>query len=134
MGNDGSDDQIVADINMTPLIDIMLVLLIIFMVTSSVAVSSGLDIAFPQTTKRLKNVNNDSIRIALAKDNKISVMGKIVELKDFEATLKVALEESEDKVIILEGDKEANLGKTIEIMDVAKKLGAKRFAIAATSK
>lgn len=130
----GDDNDIVAEINMTPLIDIMLVLLIIFMVTSSVAVTSGLDISLPQTTKRLKNLDSNSIRISLDKDHKISIQGNIIQFKDLEARLKEALAESENKVVLLEGDESSNLGKTIEIMDLAKKLGAKRFAVAASSK
>lgn len=132
--NDENSDDIVAEINMTPLIDVMLVLLIIFMVTSSVAVNSGLDIAFPQSAKKLKNISGDAIRIALDKNGILSIMGKKVGIKELEDILKIKLDENEEKVVLLEGDKDANLGITIQIMDMAKKHGAKRFAIAATAK
>ena len=55
--NSGDEEDIVSEINMTPLIDIMLVLLIIFMVTSTAALESGLDIELPKTqiTNEKKN-------------------------------------------------------------------------------
>jgi biopolymer transport protein TolR len=49
MSDGDDDDDIVAEINMTPLIDIMLVLLVVFMVSSSVALESGMDIELPKT-------------------------------------------------------------------------------------
>ena len=58
---ENDQDKIMAEINMTPLIDIMLVLLIIFMVTSSIALESGLDIDLPQT--KSKTARKEAIRI-----------------------------------------------------------------------
>lgn len=132
-GND-SDDRIVSEINMTPLIDVMLVLLIIFMVTSSVAVTSGLDIVLPQTTKTLKNLSSESVKIEIAQNGDTSLMGKVIKFENLKQELKIVLESSESKVVLVQGDKNANVGRMIEIMDMAKEAGAKRFAIAASSK
>lgn len=58
---DDDDDEIMAEINMTPLIDVMLVLLIIFMVTSSISVSSGLNIDLPNVQAKAAGATSFAI-------------------------------------------------------------------------
>lgn len=128
--NDG-DDNIMAEVNLTPLIDIMLVLLIIFMVTSTAALESGLDIELPKTAITNEKKQDEILIITLNKDGKVALQGKYVdEAKLGEAMIEKLAELKTDSVI-LEGDTQAFLGKAVEIMDVAKSAGAKNFSIAA---
>jgi len=75
---DGGDEDgtIVAEINMTPLIDIMLVLLIIFMVSSTAALESGMDIELPKTTLTNEKKEAEILVISLSKDGQVAVHGK----------------------------------------------------------
>lgn len=125
------DDTIVAEINMTPLIDIMLVLLIIFMVSSTAALESGMDIELPKTTLTNEKKEAEILVISLSKDGQVAVHGKKVKPEDVKRSIASQLSELKTDSVILEGDTSANLGKAIEIMDMAKVAGAKNFSIAA---
>ena len=125
------EDAIVAEINMTPLIDIMLVLLIIFMVSSSVSLDSGLDIELPGTSSKVaKKEQDEAIIISLDGQGEFYIQGKRINFDSLEESLKREIESSGGQLVIFEGDKGSRLGKAIEVMDLAKKAGAKGFAIA----
>ncbi len=132
--NDNQED-IRPEINLTPLIDIMLVLLIIFMVTSSISNESGIDVDLPSTSNsnHISNDNNDGVIVTLNKEGKVFIQGKEVN-NNLKMLLKQALKTSKSKTVIFEGDKQATLGKAISIIDVAKQVGAKQFAIATQEK
>jgi biopolymer transport protein ExbD len=127
----GDDENIVSEINMTPLIDIMLVLLIIFMVTSTAALESGLDIELPKTSITNEKKQDEILIITLGKDGRVALQGKYVEEGKLVDEMVSKLKELKTESVILEGDTQAFLGKAVEIMDVAKSAGAKNFSIAA---
>lgn len=127
----GDDQEIMAEINMTPLIDIMLVLLIIFMVTSSISLESGLDIDIPSTKSKTSSQSSDAVIVSLAKDGQIFVQGTLTTMETIEQMIGEALKDQKTSLVVFEGDKEATLGRAIEIMDLAKSAGADKFAIAA---
>jgi len=131
--DDPNQEDIIADINLTPLIDIMLVLLIIFMVTSSVSLDSGLDIDLPKTQAGTSKKENSAIIISLDKAGELFVEGKQVSFDNALESIKEALVSAKTDLVVLEGDQHASLGKTVEVMELAKKAGAQRFAIAASS-
>jgi biopolymer transport protein ExbD len=129
--SDPENEEIVAEINMTPLIDIMLVLLIIFMVTSSVSVESGLDIDLPKTSSKTQATQGEAVIISLSKDGQMSIAGKVFQGGDMKTEIANAMKAANTEFVVFEGDKTAQIGRAIEIMDVAKEAGAKKFAIAA---
>jgi biopolymer transport protein ExbD len=129
--NSGDDENIVAEVNLTPLIDIMLVLLIIFMVTSTAALESGLDIELPKTQITNEKKQDEILIITLDKSGKVALQGKYVEDAELSAKMVEKLAELKTESVILEGDTQAALGKAVEIMDMAKSAGAKNFSIAA---
>ena len=132
-GPQDDDDEIIADINMTPLIDIMLVLLILFMVTSSVSLESGLDIDLPKTAKKGKQTGPDAVVVSIDKEGQLAVQGKKIVLDALSTAISEALKTAKSSLVILEGDQASTLGRAIEIMDVAKAAGAEKFAIATDS-
>ena len=129
--NADGEEQIVSEINMTPLIDIMLVLLIIFMVTSTAALESGLDIELPKTQITNEKKTDEILIITLDKGGKVALQGKYVEEGKLQDEMIAKLAELKTESVILEGDTQAFLGKAVEIMDIAKSAGAKNFSIAA---
>lgn len=131
MKHGDDDEDIVAEINMTPLIDIMLVLLIIFMVSSTAALESGMDIELPKTTLTNNKQESEILVITLSKEGRVAVHGKQVETKDISRSIASTLKDLKTDSVILEGDTGANLGRAVEIMDIAKSAGAKNFSIAA---
>ena len=125
-------EEIIDQINMTPLIDIMLVLLIIFMVTSSLSLESSLDIELPrgETSSSVKSKAQSAVIVTLWPDNRIAVQGQEVSWENATSAITKALAKEKTELVILEGDKSSNLGRAVTIMNMAKTAGAKQFAIA----
>jgi biopolymer transport protein ExbD len=134
-GNSDSDESggIVAEINITPLTDIFLVLLIIFMVTSSAMSQMGVDVNLPQASSASSQSQPEGVIITLMSGGRMRVNQKEVSSGNYtemESVLKKAFGQSKSKLVILEGDRQAFLGSAIEVMDHARKAGADKFAIA----
>ncbi len=133
-GQDGSGDGgIVAEINITPLTDIFLVLLIIFMVTSSVMSQMGVDVNLPKASSATTTAEPEGVIVTLLPGGKMRINAEQVEMGDFatlETKLQASFKKAPSRLVILEGDRQAFLGSAIEVMDHARKAGAERFAIA----
>lgn len=123
-------DEIVSEINMTPLIDVMLVLLIIFMVTSSISLESGLDVDLPDSIAKGQAKAGTAVVVSLLTDGSLAVQGKKVERSFLESKISEALLAEKTNLVILEGDQASRLGMAVEVMDIAKAAGASNFAIA----
>lgn len=128
---DTDEEEIMAEINMTPLIDVMLVLLIIFMVSSSISLSSGLDIDLPKVGTKSDGKVDTAVIISLTSDDRILVGGVEYTLANLQEGIKQALKKEGTGLVILEGDKSSRLGNAVDVIDLAKAAGATSFAIAA---
>ena len=127
-GDDG--DAIVAEINVTPLTDIFLVLLIIFMVTSSALMQQGSKVSLPSTQSG--NPETAGITITATANHTIELNGVTVERDQLRAALATALENRDDKAVILRGDRSIILEDAVQLMTIAREAGAERLAIATT--
>ncbi len=130
---DDGDAPIMAEINITPLTDIFLVLLIIFMVTSSVMSQMGVNVNLPQASSATAQAQPEGVIVTLLPNSQVEINGKKLaqgELPQLEGILKGAFSKTASRLVILEGDREAFLGSAIQVMDFARKAGADRFAIA----
>ncbi|HIF99659.1 MAG TPA: biopolymer transporter ExbD [Myxococcales bacterium] len=128
-GGDGESDGIVAEINVTPLTDIFLVLLIIFMVTTTAVHDEGKNIDLP-SAEVAEETPPEGVTVAIDALGRLQVNAKIVSEADLPAALASALEVAEDKVVILKGDQSVLLGQAVNILDLAQKAGAEGIAIA----
>lgn len=130
--SDADDDDVgFSEINITPLTDIFLVLLIIFMVTSTVLSQSGIKVALPKASDRSTSVQPDKgITITVKSDGSIYLNERPTSLDRLTKEIEAALPLSKDKLVVLEGDEKILLGTAVQIMDRARKAGAARFAIA----
>jgi biopolymer transport protein ExbD len=135
-GSHASEDggaEIFAEINITPLTDVFLVLLIIFMVTSSVMSQMGVDVNLPAASQATAQAQPEGVIVSLLPNNQIRVNSKPVSLDQterFQGLLKQAFGQTSSRLVILEGDRAALLGSAIQVMDEARKAGAQQFAIA----
>jgi biopolymer transport protein ExbD len=128
--NDDDEDDFVSEINLTPLIDVMLVLLIIFMVSTSVAVDTGLKINLPKGETVSSTLDNDSIVIAMDAASKMTVNGKLTSLTALNEDLKSAILKEKTGIVIFKGDKTVGLEVIIKVMDISNRSGATKFALA----
>lgn len=132
--DDGSDEflepNIMAEINITPLTDIFLVLLIIFMVTSSAMSQMGIQVQLPNANQAASAAASPGVIVTVTSSSEIFVNGSPTSEEKLGAALKDALAKSTDKTVVLEGDRRAVLGTIVHIMDEGKKAGAAKFAVA----
>jgi len=126
------EGAIFAEINITPLTDIFLVLLIIFMVTSSVMAQLGVNVDLPKASHAITQAQADGVIVTLLPEGRVRVNDRGVSVEDgtFERALKDALSHTPAHLVVLEGDRRSYLGSAVDIMDRARKAGAERFAIA----
>ena len=137
LGEDGEmQESVVAEINITPLTDVFLVLLIIFMVTSTAIVESevasrtGVKVALPraQAAGPVTKKRTDPI-LTVTKGNELYLFNKKVEAGNLESEIRKALQEAGSETLLLRGDKSVMLGAAVDVMSIAKKAGAKNIAI-----
>jgi biopolymer transport protein ExbD len=128
--DNGDGEGIVAEINITPLTDIFLVLLIIFMITSSAMVESGPKVDLPEAG--VTSSETKGIVVTVDAQDNIFVNGTVTTRDQLAAGLRQAVEGSAVKRVVLQGDKGVNLGDVVYILDEARAAGAAEVAIAAT--
>jgi len=125
---ESSRDDIVAEINITPLTDIFLVLLIIFMVTTSVISSQGKNVDLPSSA--VASQTPAGVTVTLTADDEVAIDGTVVTGDAIAPALKVALAKAKDKVVVLRGDRAVVLGRAVSILDMAQEAGATGIALA----
>ncbi len=127
-GDDADDSGIVAEINITPLTDIFLVLLIIFMVTTSVVSNQGKEVDLPSSA--VASTTPSGVSVTVTADGGVEVDGVAVSEAELPSALKAALDKAREKIVILRGDKKVLLGQAVNILDVAQEAGAQGIALA----
>jgi biopolymer transport protein ExbD len=121
--------KIVAEINVTPLTDVFLVLLIIFMITTS-AMMKPADVELPKASETEQE--NRGVLVTMTPSREIYVNERPVAGDDASLTsvLRDALAKSQDKIVILAGDRQVVLGEVVRVLGLAKEAGASGFALA----
>jgi len=120
----------VAEINVTPLTDVFLVLLIIFMITTSAMVKPAADVDLPEAADTEDQPKG--VMVTMTPSREIFVNERPVPNDDASLTsvLRDTLARSQDKVVILAGDREVVLGEVVRVLGLAKEAGATGFALA----
>ena len=129
----GGQDDIVSGINVTPLVDVGLVLVIIFMVTAPLFEQPALQVTLPKTNTE-EGEEKENITITITPDSKFAINEQLVGPEEFEAALKKKLAKSTEKHVVLRADKESLHGDLLFAMRMAKEHGAKSISIATEPK
>jgi biopolymer transport protein TolR len=117
-----------ADINMTPFIDVMLVLLIIFMVAAPL-LATGVAIDLPQTKSAALNVDQKPLSVAIDDKGDVYVMDEPVPMNQLADKLKVVAKSGFDERIYVRGANQVNYGKIAEVMSIITTAGYKKVAL-----
>lgn len=126
---------IFAEINITPLTDIFLVLLIIFMVTTTAIAeqggqNGGLKVSLPRAGKSAPAAEVHDLAIAVLEDGRTVVGGKVVDEDQLIEILKKAHADNPDTLVLVQADQGVVHGKVVAVMDLARRQGLARLAIA----
>jgi biopolymer transport protein TolR len=117
-----------SEINVTPFVDVMLVLLIIFMVTAPM-MQQGIDIDLPETTTQPLRVKNEPLILTVEKSGKYYLARREVPEAELKAKLTAIFEGRDSKEIFLRADKDAAYGLVVRAMAAAREAGARELGI-----
>jgi biopolymer transport protein ExbD len=121
--------KVVAEINITPFTDVVLVLLIIFMITTPMLMQPGIKVNLPKTeTTDVEDTKN--IEVMISKDGYVYMEGKQIHESNIEEVIRHLVASSPNKPIVIKGDKDVKYDAVMQFMDKAKKAGAVKFALA----
>ena len=121
---------IIAEMNMIPLIDIALILLIIFMVITPFLVQSQIQVSLPKAGTGVKGTDENVLKVQLAADGAAAVDGKPVRFNRIEKELILRLAKARNKTLLVEADKTVPVERVVTVLDLGKKLGAGKIGIA----
>ena len=128
------ESPLFTEINVTPLTDIFLVLLIIFMVTSSVAVDSasrtGVKVNLPKGATKELSPGSSDVTVAITTGGDLVVDGKKVDPEQLRAIFEKAHAKDPDTQVIVQADEATHHGRVVGVMELAKAAGLHRLAIA----
>lgn len=115
----------------TPLIDIVFLLLIFFMLTSHFHVASGVPIRLPKVSKSAYEGKSQEIICAIDREGHIYLKGEKTDLKVLGPKLQALAKKGELVQLVLQADKEVKHGRVVQVMDLAKSAGVSSIIIAA---
>lgn len=117
-----NNDQLMSDINVTPFVDVMLVLLIIFMVTAPMMVQ-GVDVDLPKATSKALKGGEDRLIVSVDEDSKVYINEQVVSVEFLTKKLSAILENFDKKNVYLRADKKVSYGIVVNVISKIKKAG-----------
>ena len=119
---------VISEINVTPFVDVMLVLLIIFMVTAPL-MQQGIDVDLPQTTTQVLRLEQEPLVLSVQRDGKTFLGKQEIASGDLVAKLRAVFASRGDKDLYLRADREAPYGIVAKVMAAARNAGATKLGI-----
>jgi len=116
-----------AEINITPLVDVVLVLLLIFMITAPV-LQSGIDVAIPQT-RSTNTLTETHMVVTIDKDQNVYLQDKLINLADLPSLLSRPTKESGKKIVYVRADERVQFGAFASVMESVKRAGITNISI-----
>ena len=124
---------IMAEINITPFTDVVLVLLIIFMVTTPLIMQAGIPVKLPKS-QTVSDVSDSGLTVTITSESRIFFNDVEINKNNLENSLKNRVLNDPNLLVIIKADKDSYHGQVVEVLDMAKTAGVKRLAIATEAK
>ena len=124
----GNSSQLMSDINVTPFVDVMLVLLIIFMVTAPMMMQ-GLDVSLPEATAEPLESEKEHLIITINTQNQIFINDFQVTIDGLAEKLEKILEGRSDREVFLKADKDISYGTVVHVMAEIKGAGVEKLGM-----
>lgn len=118
----------ITDINVTPLVDIMLVLLIIFMLTANLIAKQAIEVDLPKAAQA-GAVQPKTLAVTLTRDGAIYLNGKDTDPAALRQAIRAAVAEDAKALVLISGDKNVSHGRVVWLLDTVRALGVTAFAI-----
>ena len=128
MGSSKNDDGVISDINITPMVDVILVLLVIFMVTANFLKKESININLPKVAKADANIK-ESTQIALTKDGKFFIEGKSISEEDLVTSMSREAKLRPNMRVTLAADENITYGSVSKLMGVLRRCGVTKIAL-----
>ncbi len=123
-------DEPITDINLTPLVDVSLVLVIIFMAVAPFALQAGIKVLQSKASAQVGKVSlSESVQVRLSKAGKLTLNGAEISRENYTAEVAKALLKSADKFVIVKADTDNRVGQVVGLLDEAKQAGALKMAL-----
>jgi biopolymer transport protein ExbD len=129
MQSSGEDGDLVSGINVTPLVDITLVLLIVFMVTATFVSEQGLKVQLPKVATQ-ELAPTPALTVAIGKDGQLVLMKKAVTLDELQAALARELHLDPNVKVLLKAQKDLTYETVAVVLDAIKQAGVAKVALA----
>ena len=123
----GRTQTALSDINITPLVDVVLVLLLIFMVTAPV-LQSGIEVAVPQT-RTVNQITEEHLIVTIDKDQNVFLQDKAVNIHDLPRLLSSNTQKNSKRVVFVRADQKVPFGAFASVMDAVKQAGITNISI-----
>src|ERR1700678_631814 len=125
--SNGRTQTALADINITPLVDVVLVLLIIFMVTAPI-LQSGIEVNVPKT-RTVKEITEERTVITINKDQRVFLGNEAININQIAATLRQKIRDPRGQSIFIRADENVPFGAFATVMDAVKQSGITNVSI-----
>jgi biopolymer transport protein TolR len=124
----GSDDRFMSDINVTPFVDVMLVLLIIFMVTAPMMMQ-GVDVDLPEVSNEPLSAEEDPLIVSITTDGEVFISDYPVSVDALGDKLQKILEGRESREVFMNADKTVPYGVVVRVMSEVKAAGIEKLGM-----
>jgi biopolymer transport protein TolR len=124
----GNNDNLMSDINVTPFVDVMLVLLIIFMVTAPMMVQ-GVNVSLPEAAAKSLPAQAENLVITIDKNGRIYINDYQVEFDFLQEKLSKIMDERKGREVFLKADKEISYGMVVRVMSEIKNAGVEKIGM-----
>ncbi len=114
----------------TAMADIIFLLLIFFLLSSSFIIQTGIKVDLPRVTQVQRETQKDIV-VTITADESLYLDGIKIPWSQLRQRLESRLSETTSRTVIVKGDEAVRLGRTVQVMDIARQLGAEQLAIAA---
>lgn len=117
-------------LEVTPLVDVVFLLLIFFLLTATYVKNPNFDINLPKASLDQAVSDKRDVVVAIKSDGEIRYENKDISIENLEGILRAQFSENQDSVVVIRADEGTRHGRVVEVMDLAKRVGFARLAVA----
>ena len=128
----GQQPEEESEIDLTPMLDVVFIMLIFFIVTATFVKEIGLDVNSPDKNQNVKDADKQSIVVQITNRNRIRIRGRDVDVRSVRANIERLHAENPEAPVVVQPHPESKTDTMIQVMDAARQAGVYNVSIAAT--